>query len=466
VAPRAVVLIDPGHPYAGRLAAAAQAQVDALVVCLWTGACAHDRARVPLPDGVVAVHLDVDSLAAGDVASYLRPRYDVVGVMPHLEPLVVPAAELADALGAPWCDLHDVRRFRDKHALKQWLRSVPDGPRVNASARVRGLAEVRAAAATGSYPRFVLKPNDGMNNNRIGFFDERSSDAEIAAHLADCGGDAVMEEYIGGDEYCVNGQVLRDGTVLVLAVYRTHHTPANGRDNLAARFETVPSTSEVFGSTAAYAEHVLTAARLRGSPFHMELKVDDRGPCLIECGARLGGVGMGDDVATLHHQAVDAFELAVEGYTGLDVRQQQPDWDAYDAQLLRIVCAVSTTTERIASVQGLAAVEAMPEFVRWVSRPRPGVLVHPTVDLATSPWKAAFAAPTTEQLDRAEERARALVRWNGTGLDGLAAGRAVHGVAVRVADRLRARQQARATHPSVVVAEHVVDLTESREPAS
>jgi len=384
----------------------------------------------------------------------------VAGVLPHIEYRVAEAITLAEALGVLWADAADLRRFRDKAALKEHLRAVPGGPRINASTLVGSRAEVRDVLGSGAYDRFVLKPNDGMNNNRIGFFDRTASDAQLDSYFAQTtGADVVMEEFLDGDEYCVNGQADEHGTILTLSIYRTHHTSANGRSQLASHFELVRHDSPLFATLAAYVSDVLSAAGLRRSPFHLELMVDAEGPCLIEVGARLGGVAMAFDVAVAHHGSVDAFELAVAHYLRrTPVRAHQPDWEAYDAQALRIVCGLSTESVRAAAWTGVREVEALPGFVHWVARPRAGQRIRPTVDLATSPWQATLVAPDSQQLDRLDARVRGLVGWNASSIDATRAGLAAHATAARAASRLRLVPGLLRTKPVRLGRELTVDL--------
>ena len=437
-----VVLLDPHHPYAGRFSAVAHEQYGLDTVCLWTDTTSWDRARSSehlQGGGRVVAHYRVRRDALDHAARELSARHDVAGVLPHIEYRVAEAITLAEALGVLWADAADLRRFRDKAALKEHIRSQPGAPRINASTLVGSTDEVRDALTTGSYDRFVLKPNDGMNNNRIGFFDASVRDADLDAYLDQISGtDAVMEEFLDGDEYCVNGQADTDGTITTLSVYRTHHTSANGRTQLASHFDLVRHDSPLFGMLAAYVSDVLTAAGLRRSPFHLELMVDAAGPCLIEVGARLGGVAMAYDVAVAHHGAVDAFELAVAHYLRREpVREQRSDWAAYDQQSLRIVCGVSAVSARAATWTGFREVERLPGFVHWVARPRPGQRIRPTVDLATSPWQATMSAPDAAGLEAADAAVRRLVGWNAAPIDHTRAGLAAHATAVRAAARLR-----------------------------
>jgi hypothetical protein len=86
-------------------------------------------------------------------------------------------------LGLEWNSLEVMRRFRDKFALKQFLRASHPAIRINRSILVRSAAHVFAAGAEG-FARFVLKPNDGYGNRDIGIFDSPAGRESIEQFFA------------------------------------------------------------------------------------------------------------------------------------------------------------------------------------------------------------------------------------------------------------------------------------------
>lgn len=263
----------------------------------------------------------------------------------------------------------------------------------------------------------MLKPNAGVGNRDIGFFESATSDAELQRYLAGVADQGVsellMEELLVGREYCVNGQVDEQGIATTYSVMRTVYLPSNGKANLAGSFRLVPHRDLVFAAVAQYAQEVLRAAGLVRSPFHMELMVDQRGPCLIEVAARLPGAGMPYDTAIAHGGTIDMFELAAQHYVGRPpVMPAQPHWRTYDSRALRTICGVSTTSGRILSLRGVEEVEALPEFVHWIVKPALGGGLTPTRDIVTIPWQVTVAGKDEARLDEVEERIRHTIVWN------------------------------------------------------
>ena len=294
-----IVLIDPVHPYA--VAFLERARRRGLgTVCLWSdaavraGAWAYPALRSEAVTAHVEVDLDEAGLAA--VAAVLRRHHRVVAVVPHCEPVLAPSTTLAHLLGLSWAQPEVLRLFRDKHALKAAVAAAPDAPRVNVTALVTSVDQVREVMAAHGLDRVVVKPNDGYGNVRIGFFDTGTDDADIAAHLAGSPVPMLLEEYLEGEEFFVDGQVDALGRAVVVSVGTYRRECHNGRLNVETGARTVRTSEEHFDAVAAYARRVVEATGVRRTPFHLEAKVDQQGPCLIEVAARLvGGDGVVED---------------------------------------------------------------------------------------------------------------------------------------------------------------------------
>jgi hypothetical protein len=106
----------------------------------------------------------------------------------------------------------------------------------------------------------------------------------------------LLEEYLEGEEFFVDGQVDALGRAVVVSVGTYRRECHNGRLNVETGARTVRTSEEHFDAVAAYARRVVEATGVRRTPFHLEAKVDQQGPCLIEVAARLvGGDGVVED---------------------------------------------------------------------------------------------------------------------------------------------------------------------------
>lgn len=412
---------DPYRPYAVRFIELFARRYGMRTVAFYTDPVQMRRHRQEFPQlygPLISASYLVDESQLDAFASMLRERHRIEAVVPYWEATLLPAARIAERIGLSWAQPGVIERFRDKAALKDHLRSVPGGPRMNVSAHVSSLDEVRALVADHGLDRYVLKPNDGFGNQLIGFFDSSTSAQQLAAYVAAVGTDLVLEEYVDGPELFVDGIVDERGEPTSWSVWRYLRLDANGRHGVCIGAVQVRRHDPLFAPAVEYADHVMRASGLRRNPFHLELKVDDRGPCLIEVAGRLPGA----DYATLDgelHGTLDVFGVAAHHYLSDEPYGEiELDWDRYDATVRGQVNGISTVSGRVFEVLGREEAESSPEFVRWVAAPEFGNRVEPTVDFLTEPWRMVVDVPDETAYDEVSERMRALVRVNASD-DGL-----------------------------------------------
>jgi hypothetical protein len=415
--PRHYLIQDPYHEYGVQFVEHIHRHYGHRAVCIYSNRrerVSHEATLSKLHANGVAAAFDVNLAALTEFAAMLRARYDVSAMIPFNETSVTTAAELAGRLGLSWAQPKIMLRFRDKFALKEHLRTTAPGIRINASHRVETLADVLSMRKQVAYRRFVLKPNDGYGNRHIGLFDYASPVREIRNHLRCLRGSAVvMEEYVDGIEYFVNGQIDARGHVTIIAIFEYVRRPANGRHNIDVEALKVRHGTRRFARLADYAESVLRATGLQRNPFHLELKVDRHGPCLIEVAARLPGHGNAWLTGELHGPQLNLIELASHYYFhATDFGPVPLDWTAYNSQAVRYVNGIAHRRERIYDLDGILHIEALPEFHRWVKKPRVGAHVERTVDALTMPWSLILKAPTEAQAAAAAGQVRDLLTWN------------------------------------------------------
>lgn len=412
---RCYLIQDPYHAYAASFIDVIFRSWGYRAICLYTDEKVrfYEQDAYPiLESDRIATSVDLDGESLETVARRLQGRYDIAGIVPFSEPTVSAAAELAAHLGLDWCKPEVLRRFRDKYGLKQYLREQYPALRLNAARRVDSAADVLG----GSLPaRYVLKPNDGFGNSAIGMFEATTPREQVEAFFAQHPKRTwLLEEFIGGTEYFVNGQVGTHGEIEIVAIFEYERRPANGRENLDHLTWRLPRTAPEFEQLEHYARQVVAATGLKRSPFHLEAKIDEQGPCLIEVGARLVGNGNAYVCNELHGGSLDLFHVAAHHYLSAAPYGPIPlDWKHYDATELVYVHGVATETAVIETLEGIAEVERLPEFAGWVRRPAIGTQVVPTVGLLTSPYCLLLRGSSKHKLREVSQHVRALIGWNG-----------------------------------------------------
>lgn len=414
--PRFILVQDPWHAYAARFIKHFHHKYGYRAICVYSDRREFTRQAPAYPvlqsDSVAAV-FDASALNTEQFVAHLRGRYDIAAVIPFNEPAVTFATQVSEQLGLSWSQPQILRRFRDKYFLKEYLRRQDASLRLNATRQVASAEDVALARATPEFSRFVLKPNDGFGNRRIGMFDANSSSAEINDYLQHTPGPVLMEEYIDGIEYFVNGQIDADGKISVIGIFEYERIAANGRTNIDHATKRLAYTEPLFASLTAYTEQVMRASGLLRSPFHLELKVDARGPCLIEVAARLPGLSNAFLNSDLHGSAFDWFDVAAHYYvSNAPYGALALDWNHYDSAAIRYVHGIAVHSERIYQLAGVQRVEGLREFVDWVKKPAKGDAVKPTVDCLSMPWSLIIKADNEQQATLVESQIRQLLTWN------------------------------------------------------
>jgi len=354
------------------------------------------------------------SLMSDRYANHLVFRGDVGEVADRLRSLGVAAVfagfetgvELADALSSALrVDSNGValsRARRDKAVMADALRAA--GLRAP-----KGAVFTHVDAALDwvrqelPYP-VVVKPlaSGGTDAVRV-----CRSDAELGAaaqriltspSIFDATNEAfLVQEFLRGREHVVN-TVSCDGFHFVsdMWAYDKRLTPEGhivyDRDVL------LPFAGEAQEQLRTYALKVLDALGIRFGPTHAEIMLTERGPVLVELGARLAGAANPQtDTLCLGHNQV---ELALEAY--LDKprfleRTRRP----YELRRRCLRVSVPSMQEGvITAIPLVGAAKALPTF-SWMRVKRAiGDRLTRTIDLQTEVALVDLVAETSEELER------------------------------------------------------------------
>jgi hypothetical protein len=377
---------DPHHAYASRFIHLLRERYGHRPIAFFTRSARERfyRRAECLPDSEFAAIYEVDPAELDGFAAHVRREHpDLKGIIPYSEETLELTAALADRLRWRWNEAETLARFRNKSALKAHLRRTAPSLRLNFACKVCSADEVFSLGP--ALPsRFVLKPDSGFGSRGVGVFtsDER---ARVQAFFIDAPGTYVLEEFVEGTLYAVDGVVDAQGRTLVVSIFSSGRRTLNGSPVVYSNGAQVHEDTVLFAELAAYARDVIAASGLRRSPFHMEVMRDARGPCLIEVGARLVGHSHAWTCERVHGGSLDFFGIAAAGYLG-----ERMDLELSFAHYNRVhgvkVYGASEVEGTAYAVHGVEDVEALPSFDRWIVRPMAGARLHRTVDLFTVPY--------------------------------------------------------------------------------
>ena len=232
---------------------------------------------------VVRSFADVDAVLADLAAQGIDP--EAVATMGS-DQAVLPTARLAARLGLPGLPLETAETLADKRRMRRAFEAAsvrcPRG-------RDAATPDEAAAAYAAVGPPLVVKPVDGSAQRGV---TEVRHEGELAAAVerafaASRAGAIVLEQYVEGHEYTVNGFLL-DGEYFPMNVTRrllypppplgvciAHRYPSGLGAREAELFELAHAASR--------------AVALETGPSYVQVRIADGAPWTIEVGARLGG---------------------------------------------------------------------------------------------------------------------------------------------------------------------------------
>ncbi|WP_405729216.1 ATP-grasp domain-containing protein [Streptomyces sp. NBC_00028] len=260
-----------------------------------------------LLDYSVADPTDQVALAAAGRA--LAERYELAGVLTWTEWYLVPVARLARQLGLPTTAPEALQGCRNKHTSRSLFarHGVPSAVSVS----VRTEREAADAAALIGYP-VVLKPAAhaaSMGVIRVHSVDDLPAAYAFAARTANHGVEStqvLVEEYLDGPEVSVEC-VTHQGQTTVVAVTRKTVGMPPFFEELA---HVVDANDPLLATVAPVAVAALDAVGITDGVSHVEIRIVDGRPRLIEVNARIAG----DMIGHLVHLAtgVDLARAAAD----------------------------------------------------------------------------------------------------------------------------------------------------------
>jgi biotin carboxylase len=345
---------------------------------------------------IVRSFADVDGVIADLGAQGIEP--DAVATMGS-DQAVLPTARLAARLGLPGLPVKTAETVADKRKMRRAFEAA--GVRCPRG-REATTPDEAAAAFAELGPPLVVKPVDGSAQRGVA---EVRAESELAAAAerafeASKTGAVVLEQYIEGDEYTVNGFLL-DGEYFPMSVtQRLLHPPPPLGVCIAHRYpsglgEREPELFELAHATS-------RAIGLETGPSYVQVRLENGIPWTIEVGARLGG-GKDAELAKLvtGFDAVRANALwALGDLTGDALERGRPvaPWGQ-----VRFVVASPGRIIRLDAAPALALDGVHEAGFYW----REGMVLPPLTSGAERLGYLLLTAPDEQGLDALTDRALA-----------------------------------------------------------
>lgn len=226
-----------------------------------------------------------------------------------------------------------IRAFEEHGVSSPWYHIISD------------MTELKAIGAALSYP-CIVKPTDNSGSRGVSLV--RSEPELLAAceygRRQSRSGRVIVEEYLTGSEVSVEIMVV-NGRIEILAVTDKLTT---GAPHFVEMGHSQPSrfTGRVLREISDLAEQAVRAVGITNSPAHVEMMITERGPVMIELGARMGG-----DYITTHlvplSTGIDMIKATIDVALGNDPDLSSRFSKGSAIRFLDIACG------RIDSVEGV-----------------------------------------------------------------------------------------------------------------
>ncbi|MER0445756.1 ATP-grasp domain-containing protein [Streptomyces sp. Edi4] len=349
---------------------------------------------------VVDLHDDAALLSAGRA---LAARHELAGIVTWDEWHLVPTARLARALGLAANSVEVMRACRNKATARTLFarHGVPSA----ASMKARTLAEAGRATMTIGFPA-VIKPAAFAGSIGVIRID-RPEELPVAFEFASAGASqsredtgVLVEEYLDGPEVSVEC-VTHCGETTAVAVTRKSLGPA---PYFSETGHTVDATDPLLAQVAPVAAAAVKALGITDGVQHVELRLVDGRPRLIEVNARIGGDRIGHLVRLA--TGIDLPKAAADVACG-----RAPDLTPTRAGAAGIRMLYPNTSGTLTARhidQQFAAHTPWLRQVQWIRRIGDRLLLPPEGDLFTA--RAGFyivtgrnTAEVTKRLDTAAD---------------------------------------------------------------
>ena len=243
----------------------------------------------PQPDPPGRMEADIFCCTGGNDYEATREvaiRYGVTGIVTgQMEKPLRLMARLAQELGFIFNSPEVTERCIDKWLMKQALMAhrVPCARGI----LVRAGEEIDLPEWM-SFP-VIIKPRDAFSSRGVYRCNDRGAIDEFAGESRSYSstGDIIVEEFLRGEEYSVES-LTYSGETTVVQFTEKYITPYPRTVELG-HLQPAELDQSTKMKVSAVVRKALAALGVMNSASHTEVMVTDRGPVLIEVGARLGG---------------------------------------------------------------------------------------------------------------------------------------------------------------------------------
>lgn len=355
--------------------------------------CVHVRSQTDPP----AIYLrafdtsayvsDLGWFSEPENAARILKELGVDRVIAGTESGVSLADSLGHMLGLPSNRIELVDARRDKFVMAETLRVA------NLDAPECRLAATPDAGVdwfvSGSHRAVVVKPRASAGTDQVRVCQTTTEVADACRAVLDSRNlfgepnhTVLLQEFLQGEEFYVN-TVSLDGVHKVAEMWRSVKTMVPGGHPLYDFEQPVTVTDPIPAAITGYIRRVLTALGIENGAGHSEVMLTERGPVLIETGARLGG-GVLPRVST-QYSGMSHVLLTTLSLTDQGAFESFEDSAVCWSRVVRYVSLINNRHGVAGPGAWQDRLRALDTFDGLATRVAPGAPLQRTHDLASAP---------------------------------------------------------------------------------
>lgn len=346
-----------------------------------------------------------------EIAKKLRSNLPhISALIPTSEPFEELASRTAQALHLPHNDPGVVPIRQNKGLAKDLVAKA--GLRVPKHKICRSQGDVRNFARENSFPIIIKSPEGGAGVNVFKCLNKKDLLAKHEWILSQPNNwgrpstSSVVEEYIGGTHYLAN--TFSDGrSAQITDIWAAEVIDTKFAANLFYNSSLVDPTDASVVDVSRYAVKIAEAVGIVYGPGSIQLKVDEKGPALIEAHARFTGGQPPEIVKDISN--FDPFKAAVEVFTKGSTTI--PKEIRFSSHFAIVACPSIWTCEKGQTV-GIEEIQHLPSF--YASNPKHDADLYSVQPTLTNRQKVPLvvwlAGPDQNQIQKDIERVHELFR--------------------------------------------------------
>ncbi|SRR5579883_1418508 len=345
-----------------------------------------------------------------ETTNTINRTYPLSAIIPGSEYHVPIAAKLSNNMGLPGISPQQAKYLRVKSDMRECLSN--HNLRCPRYAVIASNEDILKAIENVSFP-CVIKPIASAGSVHVSR--ANNIDELLTAYHLMCmdtwselgqgiGNIALIEEYIQGEEFSVEGYVDSHGAHIISITKKIlspepyfvemgHIVPANIHDPARMAIQ-------------AYVHAVIKAFDISVGIFHCELKIDQQGPILIEMAGRLAGDRICDLI--LLSSGINLYQIMLRSYLGQSIHCDS----ILPKQYAGIRFFALNNKNTYSNIYGITELQAMPGFQEFTPIIKPGQKIPPLCNFMGRIAACIFTSTSYDQLVSILDNAQNIISFS------------------------------------------------------